>query len=301
MSAPHNYAASGPCRVREELEVWHDERRQRPIPCRHYLPQGIARTPLILFSHGLGGDRDNGERWLRHWASHGYRGLALQHAGSDAAVMAGSPMALRRALTAATTPEQSLARLADLGFVLDEVWRRQATDPAWAGVDLERVGLAGHSYGAVTTQAMAGERRAYGPPVAEPRLRAFLGLSPSARGEEAPLNARFAGIRRPFFCITGTRDDGIGLHDISAADRTVPYRHMPGGDKFLLVLDGAAHMPLAGNPGSRHVLPPRAVTAIQGASLAFWEATLGGRQAARTWLCQDFPSTLVPGDTWECK
>lgn len=301
MSAPHNYAASGPCRVREELEVWHDERRQRPIPCRHYLPQGVARTPLILFSHGLGGDRDNGERWLRHWASHGYRGLALQHAGSDAAVMAGSPMALRRALTAATTPEQSLARLADLGFVLDEVWRRQAADPAWAGVDLERVGLAGHSYGAVTTQAMAGERRAYGPPVVEPRLRAFLGLSPSARGEEAPLNARFAGIRRPFFCITGTRDDGIGLHDISAADRTVPYRHMPGGDKFLLVLDGAAHMPLAGNPGSRHVLPPRAATAIQGASLAFWEVTLGGRQAARTWLCQDFPSTLVPGDTWECK
>lgn len=301
MSAPHNYAASGPCRVREELEVWHDERRQRPIPCRHYLPQGVARTPLILFSHGLGGDRDNGERWLRHWASHGYRGLALQHAGSDAAVMAGSPMALRRALTAATTPEQSLARLADLGFVLDEVWRRQSADQAWDGVDLERVGLAGHSYGAVTTQAMAGERRAYGPPVAEPRLRAFLGLSPSARGEEAPLNDRFAGIRRPFFCITGTRDDGIGLHDISAADRTVPYRHMPGGDKFLLVLDGAAHMPLAGNPGSRHVLPPRAATAIQGASLAFWEATLGGRQAARTWLCQDFPSTLVPGDTWECK
>lgn len=301
MSAPHNYAASGPCRVREELEVWHDERRQRPIPCRHYLPQGVARTPLILFSHGLGGDRDNGERWLRHWASHGYRGLALQHTGSDAAVMAGSPMALRRALTAATTPEQSLARLADLGFVLDEVWRRQASDPAWAGVDLECVGLAGHSYGAVTTQAMAGERRAYGPPVAEPRLRAFLGLSPSARGEEAPLNARFAGIRRPFFCITGTRDDGIGLHDISAADRTVPFRHMPGGDKFLLVLDGAAHMPLAGNPGSRHVLPPRAAMAIQGASQAFWEATLGGRQAARTWLCQDFPSTLVPGDTWECK
>ncbi len=301
MSVPHNYAASGPCRVREELEVWHDERRQRPIPCRHYLPQGVAHTPLILFSHGLGGDRDNGERWLRHWASHGYRGLVLQHAGSDAAVMAGSPMALRRALTAATTPEQSLARLADLGFVLDEVWRRQATDPAWAGVDLERVGLAGHSYGAVTTQAMAGERRAYGPPVAEPRLRAFLGLSPSARGEEAPLNARFAGIRRPFFCITGTRDDGIGLHDISAADRTVPYRHMPGGDKFLLVLDGAAHMPLAGNPGSRHVLPPRVAMAIQGASLAFWEATLGGRQAARTWLCRDFPSTLVPGDTWECK
>ena len=177
MPAPHHYAASGPCRVREELEVWHDERRQRPIPCRHYLPQGVARTPLILFSHGLGGDRDNGERWLRHWVSHGYRGLALQHAGSDAAVMAGSPMALRRALTAATTPEQSLARLADLGFVLDEVWRRQAVDPAWAGVDLERVGLAGHSYGAVTTQAMAGERRTYGPPVAEPRLRAFLGAA----------------------------------------------------------------------------------------------------------------------------
>lgn len=295
------YAAAGPFRVQEARESWHDGARQRDIPCKHYLPQGAGRTPLILFSHGLGGDRESGARWLRHWASHGYRGLALQHPGSDGAAMAGSPMGLRRLLNSATTPEQSLARIADIRWVLDEVLGRQAADPAWAGVDPARLALAGHSYGAVTAQSMAGERRAYGPPVEEPRLAAFLALSPSARGEELPLGARFAGIRRPFFCITGSRDHGIGLHDIRAADRLLPYRHLPPGEKYLLVLEDAAHMPLAGNDGSRHQAPPRIGAAIAAASLAFWESTLNGRRQARHWLEADFPAALLPGDGWECK
>lgn len=295
------YAAPGPFRVLAERDVWHDQSRQRDLPCKHYLPQGAGATPLILFSHGLGGDRESGERWLHHWASHGYRCLALQHGGSDSAAMAGSPMALRRLLTAATTPEHSLARIADIRYVLDEVVRRQGADDSWARVDLGRLALAGHSYGAVTTQSMAGERRIYGPPVAEPRLAAFLALSPSARGEELPLGARFAGIDRPFFCITGTRDHGIGWNDIRAADRLLPYRHLPPGEKYQLVLEGAAHMPLAGNGGNRHLLAPPLASAIAAASLAFWEASLWGRREARRWLRQDFPRALQPGDIWEYK
>ncbi|GBG03780.1 hypothetical protein AZSI13_31070 [Azospira sp. I13] len=300
MAASPHYAAAGPYRVQVALEVWHDAVRQRDIPVKRYGPEGLARVPVILFSHGLGGSREAGEAWLRHWAAHGYLGIALQHTGSDGALLQGGPMAIRRALKAAMTPEQSRARIADVQFVLDELARRQG-EPGWNQADLAHIGLAGHSFGAVTTQAMAGEQLSVGAPVEEPRLAAFLALSPSARGGENLLNARFSRLQRPFFSITGSRDDGIGLQDIDAANRTLPYRHMPPGDKYLLVLEGGAHMHFAGQHTLRQQAPPRLEQAVQAASLAFWEVTLKGRIEARTWLRQSFPATLIPGDRWEFK
>lgn len=296
------YAAPGLLRVQVSLETWHDPARNRDVPIKHYLPEGVGKAPVILFSHGLGGSREAGESWLMHWATHGYQGMALQHAGSDSALLQGGPMAMRQAMRGAMNGEQLQARLADVRFVLDEMGRRAAAnDPAWAGTDLTRIGLAGHSFGAVTTQAMAGERLALGPSVDDPRIRAFIALSPSARGGETLLNARFADLQRPFFSITGTRDDGIGIGDISAANRTLPYRHMPPGDKYLLVLEGATHMHFSGQK-IRMVRTPVAVeNAVKAASLAFWDAQLKGDQSARTWLQQHFAATLAPADRWEFK
>ena len=66
---------------------WQDEARQREIPVKLYFPKtGDGPFPVIIFSHGLGGSRDNYEYLGRHWASHGYVSVHLQHKGSDAAV-----------------------------------------------------------------------------------------------------------------------------------------------------------------------------------------------------------------------
>lgn len=300
-ASPQNYTAPGTYRVQVSLETWHDPARNRDIPVKHYRPEGAGKAPLILFSHGLGGSREAGESWLMHWASHGYQGLALQHAGSDSALLTGSPMAMRRAMQGAMTGEQLQARLADVRFVLDELPRRAANDPAWADVDLNRIGLAGHSFGAVTTQAMAGERLTLGPSVDDPRLRAFIALSPSARGGEALLNSRFADLQRPFLSLTGTRDDGIGIGDISATNRTLPYRHMPPGDKYLLVLEGATHMHFSGQKIRMARTPAPVESAVKAASLAFWDAYLKDDRAARTWLQRDFATSLASADHWEFK
>lgn len=300
-SSPQNYAVPGPYRVQVSLETWHDPARNRDIPVKHYRPEVAGKAPLILFSHGLGGSREAGESWLMHWASHGYQGLALQHAGSDAALLAGNPMAIRRAMRGAMTGEQLQARLADVRFILDELPRRGAQDSAWADADLTRIGLAGHSFGAVTTQAMAGERLVQGPSVDDPRIRAFIALSPSARGDEALLNARFTNLQRPFLSLTGTRDDGIGIGDISAANRTLPYRHMPPGDKYLLVLEGATHMHFSGQKIRMARTPAPVESAVKAASLAFWNAYLKDDRGARTWLRQDFAASLAPADRWEFK
>ncbi len=84
-----------------ELAV-HDEARQREVPLRVYLPAGAKPSPVVLFSHGLGGTRDNCVYLGKHWAARGYVAVFLQHPGSDDSVWKDEPLlkrvvALRRA------------------------------------------------------------------------------------------------------------------------------------------------------------------------------------------------------------
>ena len=245
-------AAVGPWRVTTRHTDLHDTRRARTLPIKLYLPDTPAPSGLILFSHGLGGSREGGSAWLGHWASHGYLLLAMQHPGSDCSILRNnSPQSLRSAFKAAMNPEELTHRVDDFRFVLERIGRDASLPDAVNAASA--IGLAGHSFGAVTVQLLAGERRA-GHPAArpDPRLCAVLALSPSARQPDAPpgLGQRFAHLRLPFMGITGSRDDGMGLSDISAANRELPYRHAPAGlagpDKYLLVFGGGNHLDFAG-------------------------------------------------------
>ena len=69
---------------------WLDPARQRQVPARIYLPAAeLGPCPVIVFSHGLGGSRLGYSYLGRHWASHGYATVHVQHRGSDSAVWAG--------------------------------------------------------------------------------------------------------------------------------------------------------------------------------------------------------------------
>lgn len=291
-------ADADPSAVRVGEAVWHDAARRRDLPLRLYRPAGPGPWPAIVFSHGLGGSRAAGEAWLRHWASGGFLGVALQHAGSDEARCGGaSPLALRRLLKTAMTRENLTLRAGDVSFAVDELQRRRLADP-------RRVGVAGHSFGAATAQALAGERPGPGAsaPWRDPRLKAGLALSPSARGEAAALPQRFGAIDIPFFSITGSRDEGIGPGDVTAAQRLLPHRHMPSPDKYLLVLAGGSHLHFSGNAQRRQPTPARLEAAVQAASLAFWHAHLNGDEAARRWLrAGELRGQLDPADLFEVK
>ena len=66
-----------------------DAARQRDIPIRIYLPTNSAPEPVVLFSHGLGGNRE-GSRFLgEHWAARGYVAVFPQHPGSDDSIWKG--------------------------------------------------------------------------------------------------------------------------------------------------------------------------------------------------------------------
>src|SRR6185295_15877755 len=63
---------------------WTDTARNRKVPVKIYYPQkGQGPFPVIIFSHGLGGSREGYEYLGRHWASHGYVSVHVQHQGSD--------------------------------------------------------------------------------------------------------------------------------------------------------------------------------------------------------------------------
>ena len=111
-------AKPGPFAVEVASYDWVDKARDREIPAKIYFPKnGQGPFPVIIFSHGLGGSRDGYEYLGRHWASHGYVSVHLQHKGSDTAVWKGQarPMqAMRNSLkdprNASTAPWMSVSR-----------------------------------------------------------------------------------------------------------------------------------------------------------------------------------------------
>jgi predicted dienelactone hydrolase len=292
-----DYGHPGPYRVEVIDTTWTDAARQRTLPLRIRLPDARGPRPVVLFSHGLGGSVDGGRFWGEQWASHGVLVVHLQHPGSDESVWRDAARPLRD-LKRAASAEQLAVRVADVKFVLDELQRRQAAGDALAQrADLARIGMSGHSFGALTTQALAGQRyavpphlRAQAAALADGRLRAFVAFSPSAR--DAAQRAQFAAITRAFFSLTGTADGTVALGlGVPPPNRLLPFEGMPGPDAYLLNLEGADHMLFNGAPRRRgdggdpvrdalHVLLVRAVTT------AFWRAYLDDDAAALAWLRQ---------------
>ncbi len=295
------YEAAGPAAVQVRDFSWTDSTRQRTLPLRLRMPEGNGPVPVVLFSHGLGGSIEGGQFWAEHWASHGIAVLHLQHPGSDTAVWKDAARPAR-AMREAASAEQLINRANDVKFVLDELARRRSsTDPADAWVrrlDLDRIGMSGHSFGAGTTQAIAGQsygRR--GAALEDPRPRAFIAFSPSGKDVRP---ASFTGVTRPFMALTGSADGEVGMGLGTPPDtRRALFDALPSGqlagDKMLVWLTGADHMIFGGqariahaswntNPGPE--LDALHVRIVRATTLAFWRANLLDDAAARTWLRQ---------------
>ncbi|MEO5915437.1 MAG: CocE/NonD family hydrolase [Luteolibacter sp.] len=280
-----------------------DAKRDRTLPVRVYLPESEKPAPVVIFSHGLGGSRDNNPYLGNHWAKRGYIVVFVQHPGSDESVWKDSPQAQRMgAMKQAASLENYMRRCEDIPVVIDTLtaWNGDKENPLHDRFDLKHIGMSGHSFGATTTQAVAGQTIAGGRiSFFEPRLSAAVMMSPSIPALGDPAKA-FASIKIPCLLMTGTLDDSP-ISDSKAADRLKVFPNLTNAPAWQIVFDKATHMSfgerdLQGNSenGNRY---HKAILAL---TTAFWDAELGDDKAAKAWLNGDgAKSVLVSEDKWE--
>ena len=294
-----------------ETGVFVDMARGRSVAYRLYRPDAAAcPAPVVLFSHGMGGSVDAAPYLGRALAEAGYWGVFIQHQGSDEKVLAGAegPEELREAFAAASSDPQTMAnRFEDVSFVIDELERQNAGGGLFGGaMDLDRVGLAGHSFGARTVLALAGQAvGAVGPAFKDVRIRAGLALSPSGgRGpfEDDPIPPdHFAMVDIPILHVTGTLDaPSFRSDDFDPFIRTLPFQHIPADDQYLLVLDGARHDDFSGTGRGHEEAPETRYTLITAeVALLFFDAYLKGSETAWANLRAKMPEFLAPVDYFE--
>ena len=287
----------------QDLTV-HDATRDRDIPLRVYLPASNASAPVILFSHGLGGSRAGSAFLGEHWAARGYVAVFLQHPGSDESVWKNEPMQDRmRAMNQAASLQNFLLRVQDVPAVLNqlEAWNAAKTNHLAGRLDLKKVGMSGHSFGAVTTEAVSGQTLPVGgQKFIDPRIKAALVLSPSAPRAGSAATA-FGAVKIPWLLMTGTKDLApIGNADLKS--RLAVYPALHGAPKYELVLHNAEHSVFTDRalPGDHEPRNPNHHRVILALSTAFWDAYLRGDAEALAWLNGSGPrSVMESNDQWQ--
>ena len=281
----------GPFKVASLERTFKDEAREgREVPLKIYYPEeGQGPFPVIIFSHGLGGSMEGYQYLGSCWASNGFVCAHVQHKGSDEDLWKGKAMGAGLAMTKAMFSMDNLVnRPKDISFAIDKMGELNASEPFLKGrLDIKRLGVAGHSFGAYTTLAIAGQTFSGEKSFGDERVIAAIEMSAPGRtlrrngAEEA-----YSSIKIPMMHMTGTNDK-MPFNE-NPENRLLPFKNINATNQFLLVFDGGDHMLFSGqrrkgdgaNDALYHSL-------ILRASVAFWSAFLKGDKDAMNYLKSD--------------
>lgn len=287
--------APGPHQVETLRGVWRDGARKRDVAYLiRYPVNATGRRAIVIFSHGLGGTENGAIYYSNHLASHGFVVVHVRHPGSDASIWGGqrptpgalNPEALRRIVA---DPRVSVERFRDIPFAIQSLKQLDAAaGPLLGRLALDRIGMSGHSFGAATTQAAAGQLYPGGFSFRADSVRAFLAMSPSGarNGDHA---RAFSKVDRPFMFMTGTEDSfgvGQGGPEAVLASRRAPFDAIKGPPTYFLNLVGADHFVFSGREemGVSTEKDQRDHAIIRAAATAFFSAYLLDDSGAKTWL-----------------
>ena len=271
--------------------VLRDFRRAKDLRVTVSFPRQGGPFPVIVFSHGAGGNGSYPYPLTRFWTSHGYVCIHPTHA--DSVSLGGG------ASDVGPTAWENRAR--DLSFVIGSLDELVAKVPPLAGkMDARRIGVAGYSYGGHSAQLLGGatleaagggEQRT----LSDPRPLAFLLLSGPGAGARELTERSWNGWTRPMMAVTGSLDLVEG--ERSPMWHLEPFLRSPAGDKYALYLEGAGHRSFTGRQLElSDTRPEREIFRwICVETLAFWDLYLKNAAEAKPWLEPERVSELSGG------
>jgi predicted dienelactone hydrolase len=260
----------------------HDPQRNKDVDLSIEYPIKGGPFPLIIFSHGYGSSEQGYEQLASYWSSHGYvvvrpkhadarqpgdamraiygertnedrsrhqRGNARAEAGQVAAARDESERREMARIWETQREPQWRDRVRDVTLIIDRLDELEQRFPELKGkIDHAKIGVGGHSLGAMTAMLVGGAKTFGNPPLslADPRVKAIVVMSPQGVTASLGLNPQsFADIHVPAVFMTGTEDRGAAPNEDWQWRKTA-FTNAPAGDKYFVLLQGARHSTFAG-------------------------------------------------------
>lgn len=252
--------------VRVERYDWRDERRQRDVPATIYVPaDSSVRHPVVVFSHGIGENRDSYEYLGRALAGAGFLAVHVTHAGTDRAVLEKGYWNLYKETKKKANWRN---RPLDASFALDQVASRP-------DADMDHVAVVGHSAGAFTAFAIAGLKLESGESLGDPRVKVIVPLSmPRLDGVVAP--GGYDAVTIPVLNMTGTCDSSI-IYRTRPHHRRIPFESTHATRQYLVTVEDLNHDSFSNRSDPFHPL-------ITQLTIGFLRGFMLGDSDARAWF-----------------
>ena len=301
--------------------------RGRSIPVDIYLPElQSSPAPVVVISHGLGGDRTTFAYLAEHLASYGFGVLVLEHPGSNAQQL---QALINGRASGAAGPTEFLDRPLDISFVLDEL-ERGSNSSLQRRLNLKQVGVLGQSFGGYTALALGGailnaaqlkadcqkpedtlnlslllqcdaDRLVQSNTnLQDQRIQAVMAINPitSAVFGQAGIEA----VQVPTMIVAGSADTVAP----ALPEQIRPFTWLKQPDKYLVLLDRGTHFSVITAPpglaanGTEIALPnelvgPNPAIArryVEALSVAFFQAYIAKQPAYRVYLTAAYAQSI---------
>lgn len=289
--------------------------RQRTVTADLYRPLDRSPAPVIVMSHGLGGSRKSDAFLAHHLTSHGFAVLMVQHPGSD--------RKQTQALFQGKSPHlfdinAFIDRPLDITAVLNNL-ETQNHARLQGRLDLQNVGVVGHSFGGYTALALAGAELNFAQLDHDCKTQSFL-LNPSlllqCRALKLPRkNYQLKDHRVKAILLTDPVNASIfgasGLQSINipvlwsagSADRVTPmalehihsFQALSTPHKYLSVTAGAHHnrSPIsAAAPATQATVPTAMNDYLKATGLAFMQVHVRKDESYRPYLQNSYAQSI---------